>query len=193
MKIKIICVVAVLLLTGCVTKKGPINNSDFELTNTLDDLQGIYRNKGDTGNSDYDIYLSKIIWPSDASLNHEQIDLLQVEAINKISLMVTAIGDGKTVYKAQFYQGKDFSFENGRIILNHEGGVAGFKTGEPLLGLYSGKVILGLDKKDQGKFRSSSRVIGMAYLIVPVAVKAMEDVRFERIKNDSINQLKNNL
>lgn len=182
MKFNYVGVVALLLVMACVSKKGPVNNSDFELTNTLGDLQGIYHNKGDTGNSDYDIYLSKIIWPTDESLNHEQIDLIEVEALNNNSVMVTAESNGKMINKAQFYLGKDFSFEKGRILLNREGGVAGFKTGEPLVGFYSGKVMLGLDKKGQGKFRSSSSAVGMAYLIVPVAVKAMEDVRFERIE-----------
>ena len=190
MKVIIKCAVALFMLTDCASKKEPVNNSDFEEAHTLADLQGIYRNKGDAGNVDHDIYLSKIIWPGEEVLDHAYIDLIHVKILNSAKLMITARNGGTTIKEGQFILGKDFSFEKGRILLNREGGVAGFKTGEPLVGFYSGKVMLGLDKKGQGKFRSSSSAVGMAYLIVPVAVKAMEDVRFERIEKDSYNQLK---
>lgn len=188
MKVNFIGVVALLIVMACVSKKGPVNNSEFAADHTLTDLQGIYRNKGDAGTSDYNIYLSKLIWPSDEVLDHEHIDYVEVLLHNNNMITLMASREGKLVKEGQFFMGKDFSFEKGRIVLNREGGVTGLKTGEPLLGLYSGKVTLGLDKKGHGKFRSSSKAIGMVYLIIPVAVKTLEDVRFERIELDSFNQ-----
>lgn len=187
MKVKILYIAVVFIITGCVTKRGPINNSDFESTITLADLQGIYRNKGDTGDTGYDIYLSKIIWPSDEELNHEHIDFVNVKILNDSTITVIALSGGKAVKMGQFLLEKDFSFKNGKITLNREGGVAGFKTGEPLLGLYHGNATLGLDNKRQGKFRSSSGAVGMAYLVVPMAMKVQQDVRFERIEQNFNN------
>ena len=184
MRVKILCLITVLIVTACVTKRGPINNSDFESTLTLTNLQGTYRNKGDTGSTGYNIYLSKIIWPSDDELNHERVDLIKIKPINDSTLVATALGEGITLKEGQFLLGKDFSFKNGRITINREGGVAGFKTGEPILGLYHGAITLGLDKEGQGKFRSSSGAVGMAYLVVPLAMKAQQDVRFERIEQN---------
>ena len=182
MKHNILFILAIFIITGCVAKSGPKNNAEFESALKLSDLQGTYSNKGDAGDIDYDIYLSRIIWPNDNEIDHGNIDFVKVMQLNNSTIIVTALSDGKAEKEGQFLLGKDFSFENGRITINREGGVAGFKIGEPMLGLYYGNVTLGLDKKGHGKFRSSGAAVGMVYMVVPLAMEVQEDVRFERIE-----------
>lgn len=177
----IILILIILISTGCVSS-GPLNNVEFESSVTLSDLGGVYKNLGDSGENTYDIYLSKIIWPNDTDLDHPQIKAIKVEILDDNTLTVKALGQNGALKEGRYTQGQDFKFENGKITINRESGVAGFKSGEPMLGLYKGNVTLGIDKKGHGKSRSSAKAIGMVYMVIPLAMSSIDDVRFERLQ-----------
>ncbi len=178
---KFLIILSVLMVVACVSS-APISNAEFDTIKSLSDLQGLYRNKGDTGESIPAIYLSRVIWPDDKELNHESIYAVEVLKSGSTQLFVKALSSQAVEKEDRFLLGKDFSLEDGRITIKREGGVAGFKSGEPMLGLYYGSVTLGLDKKGHGKYRSSGSAIGMVFLIVPMAISGQNDVRFERIR-----------
>lgn len=79
-------------------------------------------------------------------------------------------------------EGQDFKIQDGVIALSSETGIAGFKTGEPLLGFYGGSSKFGLDTEGHGKFQSSGAAAGLAFMVFPVAVSYARDVRFRRIQ-----------
>ncbi len=178
---KYILIIFVSFITCCVSS-GPINNAEFDSGGNLSDLQGVYRNKGDAGEGTLPIYLSRVIWADDKELVHENIDTIEVLESENNVLIVKAMSEKKLLKEEQFQLGKDFLFENGSITIDREGGVAGFKGGEPMLGLYYGSTSLGLDQKGHGKLRSSGAAVGMVYLFLPLALGAQDDVRFERIR-----------
>ena len=81
-------VLALALVTGCFT--GPSDNAGFGSIQDLAQLDGVYRNLGDSGNSQARVLLSEIIWPEDTSLPHKSIDAIEVREIAAGTLIVNA-------------------------------------------------------------------------------------------------------
>jgi len=177
----VVIILFVCILTGCVSSS-PVNNEEFKSIRGIEDLQGAYRNNGDSGKGGPTIYLSRIIWPADESLKHEDVDIVEIQKLDDKKIEITALQNEIVKRNGIFEAGKEFNIENGRITINREGGVAGFKSGEPMLGLYYGNVTLGLDKAGHGKYRSSGAAAGMVFMVIPMAMSAQDDVRFERVR-----------
>ena len=59
-----------LLLNGCFASR-PLENTDFRPIESLHDLAGTYRNLGEGDEKSGPRYLSAIIWPKSADLDHE--------------------------------------------------------------------------------------------------------------------------
>ena len=181
MKIKpVIYILPLLLLCSCIST-APRENAPFASIQQLDELSGIYKNKGVTGEDLPAVYLSKIIWPSDNNLRHDEIEMIEVTHPATETIEVRAFSRNVAVKSSRFVENIDFKIKNGRLVLEDEAGIAGFKTGEPLVGPYHGSRELGIDSRGQGKYRSSFSVAGLVYLVVPIAMGGTDDVRFERI------------
>jgi len=175
---------AVLLLAGCASMRHH-EDVGFEAISSLDALNGTYANLAEAGDSARPVYLSTIIWPRDESLHHASADAIEIEARDDVTLAVRAVtgtGTSRQVLKeSEFVQGEDFDFKSGRLHLKAGPRLAGTEIGEPVLGLQTMSIEVGLDERGDGKLRGSTSVIGLAYMIVPVAAGETHEMRFVRL------------
>ena len=172
--VSFICLL-VACLSGCFTS-GPEDNASFGNINALADLDGIYQNAGDGGSDSGTLYLSKIVWPKDTTLDHKSIDQIEVRSTNATALTVTARAGGTPVKVQQFEGGKDFTVRSGRIQLRSylDG------ANDNFAGVGYIDVDLGLDVKGDGKYRESGTFAGVM-LLIPVVAGGHSDTRFVRI------------
>jgi hypothetical protein len=181
MKNNILLIIVIFLFTSCSTR-GPINNVGFDSSISLYDLRGSYRNIGDSGGGYVAYYLSEIIWPEDKSLNHKLIETVNVETIDNSTLIIKAFSPNGMLKESTFKQGKDFKYKKGKLIFSRESGAFNNDIGETMLGFYIVNTTFGLDKNGNGKVRYNLKGVGTVYLILPVALRENEDIRFERLK-----------
>lgn len=182
MKTLSIFIIIAALLGGCVST-APLENAPFSNVSSIDELVGRYSNEGDGGpEAQSSLYLSRILWPKDKSIVHERIEFINVEKASEDSLVVNGLGGGKLIKKSIFTLGVNFEIDNGVIILSSEVGIAGLKSGEPMVGVYAGGSKIGLDVNGHGKFHSSGTAAGLVFLFLPMAVGGSQDVRFNRIE-----------
>jgi len=171
-----------LTLTGCWAR--PVNDVGFGEVTRLSDLEGVYRNVGERAPGfKYPVYyLSALIWPGDEALDHAAIDVVEVRQAGEKTLHVSGVrADGTPIQEGVFVEGRDFTMRDGRIVLVHRPGIAGFHDGDPVLGLYVEGKQLGVDKRGAGKYRERVAVAGLVFAFLPVAVLVTEDIRFEKI------------
>ena len=180
--IQIVIITVVLSLTGCSSFTEPKNNNDFGKITKIIDLNGIYLNKGDTGN-ERKIYLSYIIWKNDKSLKqkHKLIDSIVVKALNSTQLRIQAIQNQSIIKEQIFVKNKDFNIDSsGRINLK-----SGFEFGAHIaIGVEYYSTTLGIDTLGNIKHVKSSSIIGTIMIVIPFIFHGTEDVRFLKIKNN---------
>lgn len=169
-----------MLLGGCITSRPP-DNADFGRIETVSDLEGIYQNLGEREQGAPPIYLSAVIWPKAAELNHAAVVTIEVKVTGNNTLTVRALRKDGVEKEDTFVEGKDFELHSGRIRLKQHVGFSGATGGNPYLGPYYESVELGLDEKGHGKYKEQGFVAGLAFLIVPIAVGGSDEVRFVRI------------
>lgn len=177
------CALASLLAGSCSYSAAPADDVEFADLHDLRQLDGGYRNRGvsapDAANP---VFLSTVVFPSAAALDHEAIDIIDVRARDASTLVVKAIdARGNTVATAEYVEGQDFALRNGRVRLRREGALLGAAPDDPLVGPRKETVEIGLDLRRAGKYRRSFSGAGLVYLLVPVAIRDTEDVRFERV------------
>lgn len=173
---------ALLLLGACVsTTSAPGDNRPFAAIGSLQEISGVYKNKGEGDERYRPLYLSALLWPGDETLHHADIETIVVSETAAGVLEVSARTAQQTVKSGRYVEGKDFRIEDGRLLLGTQTGMAGLKTGEPLLGAYRHEVELGLDTTGQGKARQHGWAAGLAFLLIPIAADSTEEVRFLRL------------
>lgn len=180
--IQIVIITVVVNLTGCFSFTEPKNNNDFGKIIKISDLNGIYLNKGDTGN-ERKIYLSYIIWNNDKFLKqkHKLIDSIVVKALNQTQLRIQAIQNQSVIKEQIFVKNKDFNIDSsGRINLKSEFEVVNHIA----LGVGYQRTTLGVDILGNIKHVTSSSFIGTVIVIMPFVYHGTEDVRFLKIKNN---------
>ena len=107
---------AAILLSGCFTT-GPVDNLPFGEIEQLSDIDGVYENFGESGLAP--MWLSQLIWPDVEDLNHDGIELIEVRAVDDVTVAVTATAsDAAIVRHETFVEGEDFDLSNGSIQLN---------------------------------------------------------------------------
>jgi hypothetical protein len=171
-----------LSLVGCMMTSRPPDNTNFVHIKTIKELEGIYQNLGVREAGAPPIYLSSIIWPKDSVMNHAAILAVDVKVTGDRTLLIKAVKGNEVVKEDTFIERKDFEISSGRISLTQKAGIAGFKSGEPLIGPYYEQVELGLDQRGNGKYRSKGGVVGLVYSFLPIAMSSSEEVRFVKIK-----------
>jgi hypothetical protein len=170
-----------LAVSACASAPPP-DYAPFRANTTLAQLEGVYENKGDGGtNQAPTLYLSSILRPDDDSLDHQQIERIAVDRQSENSLQICALRGGEIVRRKELREGQDFKIQDGVIVLSSERGIAGFRTGEPLLGFYGGSSKFGLDVEGHGKYHSSGTAVGLAFMVFPVAASYARDVLFRRV------------
>ena len=181
MKAAMLALIAV-ALTGCSASK-PAHNVGFGAARSLRELDGTYRNLGETDpRHTRNEYLSGIIWPGLGEAEHPAIRTIVVTALGDTALSVVARDSSGVAREQTFIRGKDFEFNDGRLRLKtvwknslkepEAGGLFFVRTTQEL----------GVDKKGQGKFKKRDVVAGAAYLVVPIAYTESDEVRFIRIE-----------
>jgi hypothetical protein len=172
----------VVLMTSCVMFTSPPDNKGFYEITSLYDLEGKYSNEGEASNlHGGNPYLSQFIWNSDITLNHDQIDTIEVKALNVKTILVNAYIKNDIRKSATFVEGTDFELNNGKLTLTREAGV--YQEGSIIVGPYYENIEIGIDKRGDGKYRQKYLVAGLAYLVLPVAVGGRDDFRFKRLDN----------
>jgi hypothetical protein len=144
-------------------------------------VAGSYRNRGTGGSGQ--VTLSALIWPNQTELDHDAIDVVEVVADGASALVVRARGpQGAVIEERRFVEGEDFRLERGRIQIRRKAAGLSQAVDDPLVGPRVETTELGIDVGGHGKYRRSLRGAGLVYLIVPVVVGDVEEVRFERIE-----------
>jgi len=170
------------LANACFTS-GPRNNSRFAGIEKIEDLEGVYKNEGESGyRGPSSFYLSKVIWPEDKELDHKTVETIEVRKAGEKQLVVKALSKDGVKKESTFVEGKDFQISDGRIRLETRVGFSGNKRGEVIVGPYTELRELGLDTAGHGKLRQSFSVVGMVFLFMPFAGGGHDDVRFVRVK-----------
>ena len=183
-KMRRFCLLISLMIVvgGCVSS-APHDNADFRSVDQLRALDGTYQNRGEGEEGLRTIFLSGLVWPSATNIDHHVVTTVEVRAADDHSLLVRAYATDALVKEELFIQGEDFTLHGGRIRLTHGLHIAGFKSGEPLIGSYYENTELGIDQTGQGKFRPKGAVAGFVYALLPMALGSREDVRFVKTGN----------
>lgn len=178
-------------LSSCFTAtSAPPNSVGFRNTDAIDDLVGTYQNQGEAapGNNRIPVYLSRIIWPNDKSINHGAILFVEVILQDRKSLTLIAHSRDKIVRKEIFVVDKDFQLRSGRIHLKQKIGLPGAQV--PLVGVTHESSVLGIDEKGDGKYQQNSGATGLVYMLFPFRGETSDNVRFIRISKEREEQLR---
>lgn len=183
--------ILVFFVSACSTT-GPADNVGFKGASGIESLVGTYRNLGEGMAGQYSVkhskYLSEIIWPGEAEWWHSSIKEVVVQKASERSLRVAAIKDNTESKSISFEEGKDFTIRNGRVKLKLDVGAAGsFQEGAALV--HYETIELGVDKNDDGKYRQSTGIIGVFFLVLPLFGESHEDIRFVRLDKPTRNEL----
>ncbi|HSQ01519.1 MAG TPA: hypothetical protein VL049_30215 [Candidatus Dormibacteraeota bacterium] len=175
------------MAAGCSFSSAPPDDVDFAAVTDLHQLDGRYRNRGQGAPGDAPLLLSALVFPTDTALAHAAIEVLEVRATSPDTLTVRAIGaQGVVVTEGTFVAGRDFTLDEGRVRIGHRWAPLSYSPehapDDPLVGPRTETVELGIDRRGQGKYRSSFTGAGLVYLIVPIAFHQAREVRFERIE-----------
>jgi hypothetical protein len=171
----------VLLLGGCITT-GPTDNVDFDKIETIRELEGVYQNLGEREQGAPPVYLSQVIWPKTAGIAHAAITAIEVRLLSPNTLGVRASSKDGIEKEDTFVEGKDFEIHSGRIRLKQSFRIAGFKSGDPVVGPLYEREELGLDRKGHGKLSNQGGFVGLVMMLIPLAIGVSEEVRFIRIE-----------
>lgn len=157
-------------------------NSPFQHSATLNALAGTYQNLAQSSRAQSPPrYLSAFIWKG-SDLQHPAVDQVEVVLLNAQTLQVSALGASGLMKADRFIQGQHFKIESGRLEITPPSAVVGAKSGEPMLGVYSEKISLGLDTQGQGKLRHEGAALGLVMGLMPMALESKEDLRFVKIR-----------
>jgi hypothetical protein len=115
-------------------------------------------------------------------INPADIDTIKVSVLNEDKVEVVAqSSSGSQLKAASFVRGKHFQLRNGQLEILSRSQVAGFQAGEPMVGVASEKIVVGLDSQGNGKVRQNMSATGMAFLIIPMHVSEETNLRFVKI------------
>jgi hypothetical protein len=172
----------VLCLQACAVSQSG-DTGQFSKAQSLTELAGTYKNLAEkTKPQDKEAYLSAILWPEDSAINPADIDTIKVSVLNEDTVEVVAqSSSGSQLKAASFVRGKHFQLRNGQLEILSRSQVAGFQAGEPMVGVASEKIVIGLDSQGNGKVRQNMSATGMAFLIIPMHVSEETNLRFVKI------------
>ena len=167
-------------LAGCVETSA--TRDDFASLRSLAPLAGVYRNRGETSDGrPTPTLLSRLLWPDDADLPHAQIETILVETVGARTLRVTARDRTGPRKSGEYAMGRDFRWEEGRLGLHPRLGVAGMRSGEPMVAATTEGVVLGLDRDGHGKARQTASATGVVFLVLPMRIGSTLDIRFVKL------------
>lgn len=172
-----------LLLGGCITNHYPPADTGFRRITSLAELQGCYRNAGESSPKASPSTLSQTLWLDTAEPDHKQIDRIQVEVAGEGQLKVTAFTASAPVFTRIHALGKDLEWQEGQLRFTRRIGSVPTEPGNVFLGVASEEVRLGLDAAGHGRTESTLLTSGTLFLIIPLAGRFHEVVRYRRLSS----------
>ena len=147
------------VLTGCAISQSG-DASGFVPSTDISALSGVYRNKSETNsNALPPRYLSAFLWRGETSLSNEAVDAVQVAVKNDSLIEAQALGkEGQVMVFTKFERGTHFEFKAGQLQVKPSVNAAGFKSGEPMVGVTKESIIMGLDAQGHAKVRAAVNV-----------------------------------
>ena len=187
MKKYILTIILATFISGCAFTTKPNQDLGFTEAKSLTQFEGCYENCSDTSDGPVLTCLSEKIWPE--VFDPENVpDEIYVEAKNNSELTVTAFKLGNEVEKSLFKEGKHFTFTKGRIELKREYIASGAtEPGNVFIGVGTGKTVLGIDAKGEGRVERSTSLAGTGFLVIPIAVSGTSISKIKR-KGSSCNE-----
>ncbi|HXV22233.1 MAG TPA: hypothetical protein VD811_14705 [Desulfuromonadales bacterium] len=170
-----------ILVSGCIFHSAPPDNVGFLSVESLRELEGVFRNLGESDAERQPVYLSSLIWKS-SDIAHSAITAVEVRVPDAESLIVRALRDDKIEKEDIFVRERDFRIRHGRIQLNRQWALLNYGSGDPLVGPRYESYEIGLDAKGDGKYRSHGAGAGLIFLFFPVAISDTQEVRFIRLE-----------
>ena len=180
--IKISLCILMFLCSGCVLISAPKDDAPFAEVKGIHSLEGCYQNKGEGESENPSRYLSSIIWP-ESKLNHNEITLIKVVAINDKKLKVTAESQGKIIQESQFVEGKDFNVNTKEIRAKSEPLISlAYPAGNVFIGVAYSSQVLGIDERGDAKLQETGTFAGTAFIVIPLAGHVKDSFRFRRVE-----------
>jgi hypothetical protein len=174
----------VLVLSACA-----VNDKDekhvFAKTEQLAALAGIYQNRAESSKQPEPPpqYLSNILWPGEKNAANAAIDKIEVTLVNENTLRAVGMAvDGQILKSADFVRGQHFEIRQGQLEIKLKPGVVGIRSGEPMLGVSTENIILGLDTQGNGKTRKQYTATGLVFAFLPMHLGVETDSRFVKLK-----------
>ncbi len=169
-----------LLGSGCVVSDNPENIPAAAMTTDLGNFSGCYLNRSSADSAAQTHFLTRIIWPGQA-LDHSAIDAVNVDPLPGNRFMVAAVANHHVVQRQTFVAGENFEFQSGQILLPARlEGSGAREPGNVFIGAMRSATRIGIDDRGQGYVQETTAIAGTAFLVIPVAGKVHETIRFER-------------
>ena len=167
--------------SGCVFISAPKDNVGFSRVKGIHSLEGCYQNQGEGENVNLPRFLSAIIWP-ESKLNHREIELIRVVAIDDRTLKVTAESRETITQESLFVEGKDFHVSSGQIKVKSEPIISlAYPAGNVFIGVAYASQVIGIDDRGDGKLKETTTLAGTAFIVIPLAGHGRDSFRFKRI------------
>ncbi|WP_062271170.1 hypothetical protein [Endozoicomonas arenosclerae] len=183
----ILIIISAAFISGCAFTTKPNQDLGFAEAKSLAEFEGCYENCSDTSDGSALTCLSGKIWPKVFDPNNMP-DEIFVEAKNNSELTVTAFKLGNEVEKSLFIEGEHFTFIKGRIELKREYIASGAtEPGNVFIGVGTGKTVLGIDAKGEGRVEQSTSFAGTGFLVIPIAASGTDISKIRR-KGASCNE-----
>jgi hypothetical protein len=179
-----ILAIMALVLSACA-----VNDKDekhvFAKTEQLAALTGIYQNRAESSKQPEPPpqYLSNILWPGEKNAANAAIDKIEVMLVNENTLRAVGMAvDGQILKSADFVRSQHFELRHGQLVIKLKPGVVGIRSGEPMLGVSTENIILGLDTQGNGKIRKQYTATGLVFAFLPMHLGIETDARFVKLK-----------
>jgi hypothetical protein len=167
--------------SGCVFISAPKDDVGFSKVRGIHSLEGCYQNQGEGKNNSPSRYLSSVIWP-ESKLNHSDIKLIRVVAINDKTLKVTAESLGTIVLESLFVEGKDFNVNSKKIRAKGEPMISlAYPAGNVFIGVAYASQALGIDERGDAKLQETGTFAGTVFIVIPFAGHTQDSFRFRRV------------
>ncbi|MCB0284777.1 MAG: hypothetical protein H6627_14810 [Calditrichae bacterium] len=183
MKIYIV-IFCILITASCSFYSGPGERA-YVNVKKASSFNGLYLNRGEPRG-----LLSEILWGkalNDRKIFHETIQYLDITIFGNM-LIARGVTDSCIIYQEKYIYGKDFSLNDGNIILDTRFSLLSRGGDDVFVGPSYQKLTLCLDTDGNGIYKNQSYGVGLVFLIIPVAFSDSQEIRFKRIKSiDSLN------
>jgi len=171
-------ILSLAMQTGCVSSAPP-GNAAFASVEKLEAFCGTYENLGEAERRGNRYFLSSLLFNERSSVENEAVKRIEIAKAAENELEARALGsDGQERRRKRFVLNKDFTFEDGKIVVLSEWqSTVPFK----LVGAGHFHIYIGIDQNGDGKCESGGTAAGLFACLFPIAMNATREIRFKRL------------